>query len=402
MPKRVGRKDELFQQLISDENLTLAIDEVNRTHHWRTHHRPNGCTAWVEETKAERVEELRSIIVKGFEQKPPKHSRRWDASAQKWREVNEPAQWPDQYVHHALIQVLQPVLMRGMDPYCCGSIRGRGPHHARQAIERWMEKDPKGTKYEFSGDIYHFYASLKPHVVMARMKQLIKDRLVLDLIWRTIKDGVLIGAYTSQWFANAVLQPLDQLIRQSGYVSHYERYMDNLTAFGSNRRKLKKLKPLIDHWLEEHELRLKGDWQIFPTVGPTEKVPLPKPRQGYDRPKARMPDAVGYRYGRGYTIPRKHNLLRLKRAIARYRKRCRAGKKIMVGMAASIISRLGQLTHCNNYNLYRILFRGERLQRELKRIIRERSRKETLTWNMYLERRAKLKSSKPRAALTPT
>ena len=269
MPKRVGRKDELFQQLISDENLTLAIDEVNRTHHWRTHHRPNGCTAWVEETKAERVKELRSIIVNGFEQKPPKHSR-WDASAQKWREVNEPAQWPDQYVHHALIQVLQPVLMRGMDPYCCGSIRGRGPHRARQAIERWMEKDPKGTKYEFSGDIYHFYASLKPRVVMARMRQLIKDRLVLDLIWRVIKDGVMIGAYTSQWFANAVLQPLDQLIRQSGCVKHYERYMDNLTAFGSNRRKLKKLKSLISHWLEEHELQLKGDWQIFPTVGPTE------------------------------------------------------------------------------------------------------------------------------------
>ena len=91
--KRVGK---LFDSLISDENLTQAIDEVNRTHHWRTHHRPNKCTAWVEETKAERVAELRKIIVEGFEPKEPHVTRRWDASAQKWRTVSEPAQWPDQ------------------------------------------------------------------------------------------------------------------------------------------------------------------------------------------------------------------------------------------------------------------------------------------------------------------
>ena len=402
MPKRVGKHGELREQLLSDENLSLSIDEVNGSHHWRTHHRPNGCTAWVEETKEERVKELRQIIIDGFVPKPPKHSRRWDASAQKWRDVNEPAQWPDQYVHHALIQVLQPVMMRGMDPYCCGSIRGRGPHRARQAIERWMEKDPKGTKYEFSGDIHHFYASLKPEVVMARMRRLVKDQFVLDLIWRIIKDGVMIGAYTSQWFANTVLQPLDQLIRQSGLAKHYKRYMDNLDVFGSNKRNLKKLKVLVENWLLEHELELKDDWQVFPTVGKTERVPLAAPRNGCERPKGRMPNAVGYRFGRGFTLPRKHNLLRLKRAIARYRRRRRAGKKIMVGAAASIISRLGQIKHCNNYQLYRLLFKGERLMRELKRIIRKNSRKEKLTWNMYLERRARWRSLKLKATPIPT
>lgn len=100
------RAKNLFEKLVSDDNLLLAIDEVNRTHHWRTHHRPNSCTAWVEETKEERVKELRQIIIDGFEQKKPHVSQRWDASARKWRTVSEPAQWPDQYVHHALIQVL--------------------------------------------------------------------------------------------------------------------------------------------------------------------------------------------------------------------------------------------------------------------------------------------------------
>lgn len=89
-------------------------------------------------------------------------------------------QWPDQYVHHALIQVLQPRMMQGMDFYCCGSIRERGPHREKNAIQRWMKYDRKGTKYEFCGDIRHFYDSLTPEVVMARMRQLYKDCRVLD------------------------------------------------------------------------------------------------------------------------------------------------------------------------------------------------------------------------------
>lgn len=392
MPKRTGKGSELWEFLLSDDNLGLAIDEVNGSHHFSGNHRPNRCTAWVEETKPKRIKDLRQILINGFVQKKPKVRRRWDPSARKWRIVSEPAQWPDQYVHHALIQVLQPTLMRGMDPYCCGSIRGRGTKHGKKAIERWMGKDPKGTKYELTGDIYHFYASLKPEVVMARMRELFKDRLVLDLIWRIVKDGVMIGAYTSQWFANSVLQPLDQMIRQSGYCSHYERYMDNLTVFGANKRKLKKLRYIVEKWLNGHSLRLKGDWQIFQTVGKTARIPLKPPRRGYVRPKARMPDAVGFRYGRGYTVPRKHNLLRLKRAIARYRKRRNAGKRVAYRMANSIISRCGQLKHCSNVNLYRTLFKGERIMRELKRIVRARQRKENLTWIMFLERRAILRS----------
>lgn len=377
--KRIGN---LFEKIISEENLSMAIDEVNNSHNWKPHHRPNGCTAWVQETKRERIAELREIIVNGFEQKPPKVTRRWDANAQKWRTVSEPAQWPDQYVHHALVQVLQPLFMRGMDFYCCGSIKKRGPHHGRKAIERWMKKDRKGTKYELTSDIRHFYDSLQPETVMERMRQLIKDRRVLDLIWRIVKDGVMIGAYTSQWFANTVLQPLDRMIRQSGFAKYYVRYMDNLTVFGPNKRKLRKLRELVEKWLNAHNLQLKGDWQIFPT-------------------KSRMPDAMGYRYGRGYTIPRKRKLLRLKRAVARYRKRRNRGGRVLVGAALSLISRLGQLKHCNNVNLYRMIFQGERLVRELKNIIRQNSRKEILTWNMYLARRAEWRSSKSKGIPIP-
>lgn len=392
------RVRDLFTKIISDDNLSTAIDEVNKSHHWRQGHKPNRCTAWVEETKPERIKHLREILIKGFEQSPPKVKERYDPSAQKTRIISEPIQWPDQYVHHALIQVLQPVMMRGMDRYCCGSIKGRGAHYAQKAIEGWMVNDTAGTRWELCGDIYHFYDSLKPEVVMNRMRQLIKDHRTLDLIWRVIKDGIKIGSYPSQWFANTVLQPLDMMIRQSGMCTHYVRYMDNLTIFGSNKRKLRKLKQKVDAWLKAHSLKLKGDWQVFPLPPAPLKGPQNPKRRGAIHQKGRLPDAVGYRYGRGYTLPRKHNLIRIRRALKRFRKRREKGA-VHPKMAHSILSRLGQIRHCNNCRIYRALYCGEKIERQLKSIIKKH--KEGLTWSMYLEQRAHWRRLRQSTALTP-
>lgn len=368
------RFDNLFDKLISDQNLSTAIDKVNRTHHWLNNHRPNGITAWVELTKRDRIADLRKIINDGFVPKPAKVTERWDSSAGKMRTISEPVQWPDQYVHHALIQVLEPAFMRGMDPYCSGSIPGRGIHYAKKSIEKWVNTDIKGTKYEFCGDIRHFYDTISPEVVMDRMRSIIKDRKVLELIHTIVKDGIKIGAYTSQWFANTILQPLDQLIRQSGMCRYYVRYVDNLTIFGPNKRKLRKLHVIIEKWLHDHKLQLKSDWQIFPT-------------------SKRLPDAVGYRYGVGYTLPRKKNLLKLKRAISKFLK----NKNITAKTASGMLSMIGQLKHCGNVNLYKMLFGGRKIVKQLKTIVRNNHRKELITWSTFLAQMANSRSFERRA-----
>lgn len=309
---------------------------------------------------------LQEILNAGFIPQQPTRSRRYDANAQKWREIDEPKQWPDQYVHHALVQVLQPVMMRGMDPYCCGSIRGRGSSYARRAIQRWMRRDRKGTRYCLQLDIRHFYQSLTAETVMGRMRQLTKDGRILRLTEAIVRDGVRIGYYTSQWLANTVLQPLDQIIRQSGAARHYVRYMDNFSIFGPNRRKLHRLRKEIEQWLRLRGLQLKGDWQLFPT-------------------RKRLPCAVGYRYARHYTLPRKRILLRIKRQTARYRRKMRKKERIPYPLAAGMLARLGMLRHCSNRKIYEALFRGERIQRQLKNIIRAHARKARKeTWNTVM------------------
>ena len=141
------RANNLFPKLVSEENLRLAIFAVNVTHRFHPHHRPNRTVARVEADIDRYVKELREIITGGYEANEPRLARRWDKSAGKWRDISEPRLWPDQYVHHAVIQVLEPIMMRGMDNFCCGSIRNRGIHYGVRAIKKWMRTDPKGTKY---------------------------------------------------------------------------------------------------------------------------------------------------------------------------------------------------------------------------------------------------------------
>lgn len=344
------RKGNLYEILISDENLYRAIEDVNRSHRWRKHHKPNKIVYYIERHKEETVLKLRNIIESGFIQEEPHTIRRYDQSSQKWRNISVPKLWPDQYIHHALIQVLEPVMMRGMDKYCCGSIKGRGTHYGVKAINKWMKNDIHGTKYCLELDIRHFYENLSTDVVMNRLRSLVKDRQVLNLCESILHQNVPIGFYTSQWFANTVLQPLDQMIRQSGLCEHYVRYMDNFTIFGSNKKKLHYLHREIESWLNAHGMEVKANWQVFPT-------------------KSRYPTAMGYRFKGKIILPRKRNRLRLIRQIERCKKKIVNHRKIKIQLAAGLLSRLGQMRHCRHVRFYK-KYLPNGMQRMLKMEVR--------------------------------
>ena len=85
--KRTGN---LYNYLISDENIREAINEVNKTHRWLKGHKPNKVVSWVENDIDARIAELRNIIESGFAESPMRMIKRYDRNAGKWREINEP------------------------------------------------------------------------------------------------------------------------------------------------------------------------------------------------------------------------------------------------------------------------------------------------------------------------
>lgn len=206
----------------------------------------------------------------------PLQRRKWDRNADsgkgKWREINEPLLWPDQYVHHAVVQPMIPHIKRSMDKYCIASVPGRGNSYGVKALKNWMKNDPVGTQYCLECDIYHCFVEVDPPYVINALSRLFKDQKTLWLCDAPMEYGVLIGAFFSSWFLHLLLQPLDLMVHQKQYgVSHYLRQMDNFTIFGSNKRKLRKLLGDIKAWLGEIGMKLKDNWQIF-RVGFTPRV----------------------------------------------------------------------------------------------------------------------------------
>lgn len=332
--KRVGF---LWEKFISEENILRAIKEVNKTHRTK-HGRPNKKVKWVEETIEDRVEDLKKIIENNFIPAKTKEKRIYDKSAQKYRIIHEPPLWPDQYIHHMLIQVLEPIMMRGMDYWCCASIKGRGTKRGIKGIKKWI-KDDLNSVYAAELDIYHFYENLQPQVVMKRMKKLIKDKKILDFISILISTGITIGAYFSQWFANTVLQELDWFIRQELKLPYYIRYMDNLTLFSNNKKYLHYCINKIKERLLSLKLRLKNNWQVFPI-------------------NKRLICALGYRFNKNFSLLRKRSLFKLKRHYRIVLNKFQKHKRIGFVLASGLIARIGQFKWCNNYNLCKYIDKG--------------------------------------------
>lgn len=365
----------VYQQILSEENLRLAIQEVCRSHRRNGDHSLNKKVLEIEANLDDYVKELHKFIedlVSGdAHMNKPIKRRRWDRNGDngrgKWRDINEPLLWPDQCVHHAALQVMIPHIMRGMDRYCIASVQGRGNSYGVKALKKWMDDDPVGTKYALECDIYHCFEELDP-------------AYVINALWlcdAMMEYGVLIGAFFSAWFLHLTIQPLDLMIHDKKYgVSHYLRQMDNFTIFGSNKRKLRKLLEDMKVWLAAVGLKLKGNWQIFrvgftPLVAKAHEM-LPEKKQRHRRP--RMPSALGYRFGRGYTILRKHNLFRLKQSLHLYYYRRDRNRVISFKRASGLISRLGQLRKCNSQQILERYYQPKTMF-DLKKVVRKECRR---------------------------
>lgn len=253
-----------------------------------------------------------------------------DGVRKKERIIYKPRFFPDQVIHWALMQQIEDIIKRGMYEYCCGSVKNRGILYGVKYLKKILVRDRKNTKYCLKLDIKKFYPSINQSILKRKFRKIIKDRDTLDLIDLIVdsaQQGVPIGNYTSQWFANFYLQDLDHYIKEQLKVPYYIRYMDDMVLFHRNKKELHKIKNKIEEFLKQEDLKLKENWQLF-------------------KMDSRPLDFLGYRFYRGYTTLRKSNFLRIKR---RYKKIYKKGKLTYKDASASL-SYYGWLKHCNSYN----------------------------------------------------
>lgn len=278
----------------------------------------------------------------------------YDNSSRKARKITIPKFYPDQVVHWLLITAIQPVIMRGMYRYCCGSIPNRGGIDAKAYVET-AAHDEK-MRYVAKLDIAKFFDSVKPPILLDMLKRKIKDAKIIDLAAKILANGgdhLPIGYYTSQWFSNFYLEGLDHYVKEVLHIKYYVRYVDDMVLIDSNKRKLRKAVAAIGEYLHGIGLRLKDNWQVW-------KI--------HSRPI----DFVGYRFYKNKTLLRKRIFFRLCRRVQKVKKT----GYITTRQAMSLLSLYGWLSHIPARNFYKRNIYPYAPKNKLKRIVSNYSKKQ--------------------------
>lgn len=184
----------------------------------------------------------------------------------------------EQCVHHAIMNICEPLFRKKFYKYSCGSVKGHGGEQAKNYIAKIIKKYPAKTKYVAKLDIKKFFANAKPSFIFRELRKTIRDKRVLRLFalilrankqivdGKIVKGGIPIGFYTSPIFANILLNALDHYVKEVLGIEFYVRYMDDIIMFSPNKRKLKRACLSIKDYVEKLKMNLKPTWQVHKFV----------------------------------------------------------------------------------------------------------------------------------------
>jgi len=157
------------------------------------------------------------------------------------------------------------------DSYAC--IEEKGLHLAMQTFQKYMRKAYKENKnfYILKCDIKKYFYSIDKNILYKIIEKQYKDKRFLDFTKRILFQnsqgdvGIPIGNYTSQYFANIYLNQLDHFVKEKLRVKYYIRYMDDFLLILSNKEECKKVKILIEDFLNKNlNLTLNQKTNYFP------------------------------------------------------------------------------------------------------------------------------------------
>lgn len=183
----------------------------------------------------------------------------------KVRQISCLPYWPDRIVHHAIMMPLESIFVSTFNKNTYSCIKGKGIHAAVKDVSHAM-LDRHGTKYCLKLDIKKFYPSIDHKILKQLLRKKLKDPDLLKLLDEIIDsaDGVPIGNYLSQYFANFYLTYFDHWLKEVMHVKYYFRYADDMVIFSDNKAYLHQLLADIRLYLNiELKLTVKENYQVF-------------------------------------------------------------------------------------------------------------------------------------------
>lgn len=186
------------------------------------------------------------------------------------------APYRDRIIHHALCNIIVPLLERSFIDTSYANRIGYGSHRALQKFTTLA----RTHRYILQCDIRKFFPSINHNILKSIIRRKIKCKNTLWLIDKIIDNshslepvlhyflgddllapvlypsGLPIGNLTSQFFANLYLNSFDHFIPQDLKISAYVRYVDDFAFFANDRAVLAKARQAIETYLATLRLKI--------------------------------------------------------------------------------------------------------------------------------------------------
>lgn len=317
------RHGNLFEQIISTDNLYLAYRQARKGKAWQRavkefNNDVNG-----------NLFNIQQQLIDGFH-----------TSAYKTKMIHEPKKReiyilpfsPDRIVQHALMNIIEPIWEKLFifDSYACR--KNKGIHAGSRRTMEFLRQN----KYCMQSDVSKFYPSIKHDILFEIIQRKIKCSRTLEILKNIVYSldkgqNVPIGNYTSQWFGNLYLNELDQFLKHEYHIKHYVRYCDDFVIFHNDKKFLNELGEIIKEFLKDKLQLVLKKCSTFPVS------------QGVD--------FLGYRHFREYILLRKSTTRRVLKRLKRLPMLLDKGRISPEQFRSSLASTNGWLRWANTYNL---------------------------------------------------
>ena len=186
------------------------------------------------------------------------------------------APYRDRVVHHALCNVIMPLLERTLIADTYANRPGYGTHRALQRFVHFA----RSHEYCLQCDIQKYFPSIDHEILKTILRRKIKcpDTLwLIDLIIDGSNEqipviehfpsddlltpiqrrrGLPIGNLTSQFFANLYLSPFDHFAKEKLKLRCYLRYVDDFAAFSDDYEQLADARLAMEEFLATLRLKM--------------------------------------------------------------------------------------------------------------------------------------------------
>ena len=170
----------------------------------------------------------------------------------------------DRVIQQAILQVLTPIFDPSFSESSYGSRPQRSAHGAIQQVKTIVKA---GYRVVVDLDLEKFFDTVNHDVLMSRVSRKVTDKVLLGLIGRYLRAGVLVGntVEPTDWgtpqgsplsplLSNILLDDLDKELEARGH--RFVRYVDDLVILVKSRRAGRRVMAKISRYLTQ-TLRLR-------------------------------------------------------------------------------------------------------------------------------------------------